>query len=280
MMLLASFILLAVLVGLTLRERDKPTWPEAILIDVFGWVQGVVMAPVQHVAGFFDEVQHIKDLYNENARLKANLNDFSSMRVQIQELERQNKQLKEDLGLINRSTGLNLLASNVVGRSPSTWNSVITLDVGSKAGVSKDMAVITANKGLVGRVYEVTPYHSKVLLITDMEKMAVSGLVQLESSKTPAYGMVRGAVDNVPQSQRARVEMTSIPLAANVKEGDAVITSGLSDIFPPALLIGTITKVEEDRLGLTKTADIEPFANLDHLEVVYVVTNSKQATKE
>jgi rod shape-determining protein MreC len=280
MVLLASFILLAMLVGLTLREREKPTWPEAILIDAFGWVQGAVMAPVQHVAGFFEEVQHIKELYNENARLKANLNDFSSMRVQIQELERQNKQLKEDLGLVNRSTDLKLLAANVVGRSPSTWNSTITLDVGAKAGVTKDMAVITANRGLVGRVYEVTPYHSKVLLITDMEKMYVSAMVQTTNSKTTPYGFVRGADDLLPQSQRARVEMTNIPLSAVVKKGDAVVTSGLSDIFPPSLLIGQVTKVEQDKLGLTQTAEIEPFANLDHLEIVYVVTNSKQAAKE
>lgn len=280
MVLLASFILLAVLVGLTLREREKASWPEAILIDAFGWVQGVVMAPVQHVAGFFDEVQHIKELYSENARLKANLNDFSAMRVQIQELERQNQQLKNDLGLVNLTTDLKLLATNVVGRSPSTWNSTITIDVGSKAGVTKDMAVITANKGLVGRVYEVTPYHSKVLLISDMEKMFVSAKVQTKDQKDEPYGFVRGAVDNVPQSQKSRLEMTNIPLVAKIKEQNAVITSGLSDIFPPGLLIGEITKVEQDNLGLTQTAQIEPYANLDHLEVVYVVTNSRAAAKE
>ena len=62
MVLLASFILLAALVGLTLREREKPTWPESFLIDTFGWVQGGVYAPVQHVAGLLEEIRNIKDL--------------------------------------------------------------------------------------------------------------------------------------------------------------------------------------------------------------------------
>jgi len=279
MILLVSFILLAALVGLTLRERENPTWPEALLIDAFGWVQGVVYAPVQHVAGFFEDIQNIKDIYEENARLKANLNDFSSMSVQIQDLERQNRKLKEDLAGLKDITGqLSLISANVVGRSPNTWNSVITIDVGTKDGVTKDMAVITANKGLVGRVFEATPYHSKVLLITDNERSGgISAKLLTDNEKDPVYGFIGGAKVDASQKGEAPVEMTNIALTADVKEGQAVVTSGLSDIFPPSLIIGKVTKVIEDPLGLTKTAKIEPNANLNYLEFVYVVKQAQTA---
>lgn len=278
MVLLASFILLAALVGLTLRERKNPTWPEVVLIDAFGWVQGMIYAPVQHVAGFFEDVQHIKELYEENARLKANLNEYSSMRVQIQELERQNKKLKEDLGLIDRSGELTTVAANVVGRSPSTWNAEITIDVGSKAGIAKDMAVITASKGLVGRVYEVTPNHAKVLLITDKGKMGISARVQNGDDERPAFGIIGGASADVAHSSKPRVEMTGIPLGTKeIKPGQPVVTSGLSDIFPPSLIIGTVISSQEDKLGLTRTAEIEPAANLNNLEFLYVITASKKS---
>ena len=123
MVLLVSFILLAALVGLTLNERQNPTWPEAMMIDAFGWVQGVIYSPVHHVAGFFEDIRNIKKLYDENAKLKASLNEYSSMRVRIEGLERENKKLKEDLGLRDTSGFKSMISANVVGRSPSKWTS-------------------------------------------------------------------------------------------------------------------------------------------------------------
>ena len=206
MVLLVSFILLAALVGLTLNERENPTWPEAMLIDTFGWVQGVIYSPVHHVAGFFEDIRDIKKLYDENAKLKASLNEYSSMRVRIEGLERENKKLKEDLGLRDTSGFKNMISANVVGRSPSKWNSEITIDVGSKDGVEKDTAVITAGKGLVGRVYEVSPYHSKVLLITDREKINVSAKVLNQDDKNVPHGIVRGATGDASQTNDVGVE--------------------------------------------------------------------------
>ncbi|PWK06264.1 rod shape-determining protein MreC [Tumebacillus permanentifrigoris] len=274
MVLLASFILLAALVGLTLRERENPTWPEKMLIDAFGWMQGAVYAPVQHVAGFFEDMQHIKQLYEENAKLKANLNDYSSMRVRIQGLEQENKRLKEDLGLKSNSVSdLQLIAANVIGRSPSTWNSEVTLDVGTKDGVQKNMAVITANHGLVGRIYEVTPYHAKVLLITDKGKMGISAKV---TSDELGYGILNGSSVDVSQTSKPMLEMSGIKLGAEkVKLGDSVVTSNVSDIFPPGLIIGKITSIENDKLGLTKIAQVEPAANLNNMDFLYVVNQAK-----
>jgi rod shape-determining protein MreC len=277
MVLLISFILLAALVGLTLREREELTWPEKFLIDGFGWVQGIVYAPVQHVADFFEDMKNIKELYEENARLKANLNEYSSMRVQIQELERQKRELTKDLKLKDQSGIQVLTGANVVGRSPSTWNAEITIDRGSKDGVEKDMAVVTASNGLVGRVFEVTAYHSKVLLITDKEKMGVSAKVLSEENGDPVFGIIGGAVGEVSKpGSTSYVEITGIPLSAKVKEGDSVVTSGLSTIFPKSLVIGTVIGVEEDKLHLTKTAKIKPAANLNNLEFLYVVSKVQE----
>lgn len=275
MVLLVGFILLSALAGLTLREREKPTWPEAFLIDTFGWVQGVIYKPVHHVAGFFEDVQNIKDLYNENAQLKANLNDYASMRVQLQELQKENQDLKTKQGLKDRWTNLDLIATNVIGRSPSTWNSEITIDVGSKDGVQKDMAVITASRGLVGRVTEVTPYHAKVLLITDKVNFGISAIVLNSDTKNPAYGIVSGISDDLSQTQKPQVEMTLITLLTKVQPGQQVVTSGLSE-FPKNLIVGTVTQVSPDKLGLTQTAEIQPEANLNNLDVLYVVKQSRE----
>ncbi|MGZ4134854.1 MAG: rod shape-determining protein MreC [Tumebacillaceae bacterium] len=273
MVLLASFILLSALVGLTIREREKPTWPEAFLIDAFGWAQGLIYKPVHHIADFFEDAQNIKNLYNENAQLKANLNDYASMSVRLQELEKENQQLKNDAKLKN-TTDFDLQATNVIGRSPSTWNSEITIDVGSREGSQKDMAVITANQGLVGRVTEVTPYHAKVLLITDKVNIGISAIVKNGDETNPAYGIVSGVTQDLSQNQKASVQMSLITLLTQIKPGQQVVTSGLSE-FPKNLVVGKVVNVSPDKLGLTQTAEIEPAANLNNLDILYVVKKSK-----
>jgi len=63
---------------------------------------------------------------------------------------------------------------------------------------------------------------------------------------------------------------TKIGSDANVKTDQLVVTSGLGDIFPKGLVIGTIVDVQPDPYGLTKTAYVKPAADLNDVEHVVV----------
>ncbi|MER3461324.1 MAG: rod shape-determining protein MreC, partial [candidate division GAL15 bacterium] len=78
------------------------------------------------------------------------------------------------------------VAARVVTRDPSRWYTTLTVDRGSRDGLSRDDPVVTAD-GLVGRVFEVYPTAARVLLVTD-PRSAVGVLVQ----STREAGVVEG----------------------------------------------------------------------------------------
>lgn len=271
--LLLSLILLAVLVPYSLK-REQITWPEKVTIDVFSWVQKLVYQPVGHISGFVDEVQNIFSLYQENAELKDNLKEYAAMSARLKEMEQRNKQLEQALGFKNNSTSplyaYTKIPANVTGRDPSKWNSSITIDLGEKDGIRKDMAVVAVDGGLVGRITEVMGYHSsRVLLITDTNKMGIPAMEQ----DSRAVGIVSGSA-----GERGDVEMGLIDREAKLTKGQKIVTSHLSTIFPPGIPIGEIVDTPTmEESGLTLKAKIKPTANLDRLETVFVVTRTDTA---
>ncbi|BCJ85074.1 rod shape-determining protein MreC [Effusibacillus dendaii] len=270
--LLISLILLTVLVSFTVRERANVTWPEKILIDVTSWMQGLVYRPVSHLSGFIDDVEQIFSLYQENAALKENLRDYATLNARLKEAEQRNKQLQTMLNFRDgdKSRPYKMYPANVTGRSPDKWNSSIVIDKGEKDGVKKDMAVIAPEGGLVGRVMEVGEFSSKVLLITDTNRMGISAMEQ----ETRAVGIVNGS-----SSSPGAVEMGLIDREARLAAGQTVVTSNLSDIFPPGIPIGTITSVALEDTGLTRKAILKPTANLDRLEVVFYLERDSTPAK-
>lgn len=267
--LLVSLILLTVLVSLTIKERPQATWPEQLLLDTYSWVQGLINKPAVKAAGLFENIRHLRNVYQENETLKAKLAQYDSLSVRVNELEAENARLREALAFKEKATSYKTWVANVTGHSPNEWNSTITIDRGAKDGISNNMAVVTNQGGLIGRVIAVAPFSAKVLLITDTEKVGISALVQNGNQRD--FGIVTGG------ATPGTVEMSLIDRNANIAKGQKVITSGLSDIFPKGLLIGEITDVTYDETGLTKIAKIKPAADINHLEEVMVVERTEMA---
>jgi rod shape-determining protein MreC len=262
LVLLLSLIVLTVVVSFTVKER-KITWPEKVLIDTFSTVSKLVYQPVGHIAGFIDEVQNILALYKENAILKQNLRDYNTLSARLTEMEQRNKQLETALNFKKSSPyASKMKLANVTGRSPDKWNSSITIDLGEKDGIKPDMAVISPDGGLVGRVMSVGKYNSTVILITDTNRLGISAVVQ----DTRDVGIVQGST-----SKLGAVEMGLIDREAKLAAGQKVVTSNLSTIYPAGILIGEIQEWSMEESGLTKKAILKPAAKLDRLEMVFVV---------
>jgi rod shape-determining protein MreC len=68
--------------------------------------------------------------------------------------------------------------------------------------------------------------------------------------------------------------MDYINYDAEIIEGDEIVTSNLSSIFPPGLKIGYVKEIHTDTNGLTKYATISPVVDFQHLENVLVITDS------
>jgi rod shape-determining protein MreC len=264
--LLVSIIVLVALIGFSLRERSKLSWPEQFLKDTAGLVQSLVSKPTHLVAGFFENLQDLQNTYEENKELKSRLEKLVSLEAQVHELEKDNNELRDILGEEETLSDFEPLQATVIGRNPDRWHEMIIINKGKTNGIKKNMAVVTAH-GLIGKVKTVNQFSSTVQLLSAMDpKNRISAIVQGE---TDVFGLVEGY-----DKEKKALLIKAIPSGVEIKKGQNVITSGLGGVFPKGLQIGKVIEVKPDQYGLNQTALVEPGANFYDLENIIVITRS------
>ena len=265
--LLLSLILLVIIMGITVKDRPFPTWPERFIRDSFSLVQGVVYKPAYAVAGFFENIKHMYSAFEENKDLKQKMEQYTQMSADLQELKIENEQLRDMLDAKeSKLSDYKVRAAEVIARSPERWNHTVIIDRGEKDGIRPNMAVITP-KGYIGRIQSVSNYSSQVELVTDIERgNHIGAIIQ---GKEHIFGVVEGY-----DPKNNLLIMRKIPMQSEISPGQLVITSGLGGTVPKGLVMGEIVAVRMDDQFLTKDAYIKPNADLQKIEKVFVVERS------
>jgi rod shape-determining protein MreC len=112
----------------------------------------------------------------------------------------------------------------------------------------------------MGQVVEVLPNTSTVLLITDPTH-ALPVTVERTGMRVIAHG--GAALD--------RLELPNVPISADIKVGDRLITSGLGGHFPAGFPVGEIRAISNDASGMFAVADARPSAALDRSGEVLIL---------
>ncbi|WP_332647164.1 rod shape-determining protein MreC [Lysinibacillus sp. 54212] len=262
-LLLVSVIMLVALISFSLRDRHNATLPEQIIKDTVGFAQGLVAKPTNYITGIFSNIESLLNTYEENKRLKMRLEDFAVLQAEVNQLESENKSLRELTDKEDSLRDFNPLHATVIARNPDQWEEKIIINKGSSHGVEKNMAVMTAT-GLIGKITLVTPFTSEVeLLYTNNSNYRVSALVQGE--KNNVYGLIEGY-----DEERDELILKRIDSSLKIEKGELVVTSGLGGIFPSGIPIGEVTEVTTDDFGLTKLAYVKPAADFSLLENVVI----------
>ena len=157
--------------------------------------------------------------------------------------------------------------ARVIARDPGPLSTTMTIDRGSRDGVTRGMAVV-APEGVVGRVVEVSYTVSRVALLTD-HNSGVDAIVH----RSRARGVVQGGSDG-------DCYMKYLNRDADVKVGDHVLTSGLDGVFPKGMTIGEVVEVGRRHRGLLQSATVTPSAALDRVEEVMLVAPTAPASGE
>jgi rod shape-determining protein MreC len=254
-------LVLAGVIFLTTGQRASLSWPEWALREAVAPLQSGVSRVTRGAEGAVRGLVGLFHLANENARLRQELEQLRAERAELLEAQRENESLRQLLQL-QRDSRLEMVAAEVIARTPSHWFSALTINKGSLHGVGKGMAVVAAD-GVVGHVRTVTAHTAEVLLIID-PKSALGGRIY----RTGDVVLVEGL--GAPGGGRALVK----PLAREVdlRKDDYVVTAGLSEIYPKGLPVGVVEEVQEAKYGLTKYGVLRPAVDMDRLEWVAVIT--------
>ncbi len=269
--LLISLFVLA-LVALVLHQTGYLQSLEDLALGALEPALGGVLETrtgAEQVANTFVDVDKMR---TQLAQLQRQVDVMTLDNVRLNELENENKTLREQLAYKQANSDFELLGAtvlqrnpdlaHVIGNDPSTLVRFIIVDQGLAEGVKSGMPVITP-KGLVGRVTDTGSHWAKVLLILDPSS-SVNAVVQ----STRATGVVAGEPGNVVNNN---LLIKYVPQGEAIKVGDLILTSGLGGNFPKRLIIGQVTVVRKHDNEMFQEATIGPTVDFARLEFVLIM---------
>jgi rod shape-determining protein MreC len=239
------------------KQRTIRVWAQAIA----GFVQQPVASVSSVGTGFFGSIANMTTAVSENDSLKQRVNELESELINKQNLAAENERLKGLLGL-QKENAFQTIPAKVIGRDPSAWFDMVTINRGSNAGIDLYMPVVTGD-GVVGRVVATSPFTSEVLLLTD-DKSAVAAIIgQVGASN--ALGSVRGS------DVREALEMHYVSGQEKIEIGDVVTTTGQDQIYPAGLKVGEVIEIKTGSASSPHTIFVKPTARLSSLQDVSVL---------
>lgn len=230
-------------------------------------------------ASFFTATNRVAgDVYS----MITNVNAYFGLKKENEELLKHNLDLTKELTELQEHlatlTAREALDSNavyernrerylfntarVVNNSLNSFNNYIVLDKGTADGVHSEMGVF-GNDGVVGVIYSASEHYALV--------------VPLLNSKSNISCRVRGN-DNFCTLQWDGEDvrysyLIDLPRYTTFEQGDTVVTSGFSSIFPGDIPVGIIDRVEDSNNGMFYRARVKILTDFASLGSVYVIGN-------
>jgi len=167
---------------------------------------------------------------SETERSQLENAKITQLQQRVAVLEKEQDKLEKLLDYVSKNKQKGIVAP-VIGRSADHWWQQVTLGRGSKHGVQENDVVTTEPGVVVGLIKQVTANSSRAILISDPSFKA--GVVVNRSRNV---GLIRG-------SSGTKAVMEFFDKLPDVKPGDIISTSSLSQLFPVGLPVGVVESV-------------------------------------
>lgn len=240
---LRTLLLIAASVVLMVYDRQSGRLQQmhAALSTIVWPVQAVVNAPHAMLLWAEDKLATRVALVDENDALKNDLRLSAAQLQRYYALEQENMRLRALLQAAPRVPG-RISVAQLLAADLDPFRHLVIIDKGSQDGVYAGQTVLDEN-GIIGQVTRADPLTSEVTLISDP-----SQAIQVEINRTGLRTLAVGGAD---------LEQLSLPYltnAADIKEGDLLVSSGLGGHYPPGYPVAVVTRFERD--------PAEPFAHV------------------
>jgi rod shape-determining protein MreC len=254
---LVLFLVAAALLGhwQTARPRGRMVVQEGVTALTVPLIAGLSAAAdgLHDMAAVLPRAREVRA---ENRRLRGELADLRRRNATLVENSLEKERLRTLLKL-RANLPHDCISAAALGRQLSRWPTAIIIDKGRADGVRPRQPVVAAG-GLVGRVCVVSARTAVVVPLTDRNS-AAGALIQ------------RSRYAGILEGDGGRCRLNYLPLQADVKPGDVVISSGLGAIFPKGLVIGTVEGVSRNDTAAAKSALVRPSVDFLRVEEVLVI---------
>lgn len=213
----------------------------------------------------YDRAFRYDELQAENDALKQHIADLEEAARAGEDAVREVERLQDLLKLAKERPELVYQDAKVTRRTSSNWDSNLTLDVGTREDVAVNDCVIDQYGNLVGVVTEVGYNWSLVATVLDPDVEFGARVSRVDED-----AVLEG---DFPLMLAGELKLTYLPVDTKLVSGDQVTTSGLGEIFPEGLMVGTVRSLYTEADGLSRSAVVVPSADLADIRYVYVITD-------
>lgn len=237
-------------------------------IAVIAPLQEAVSKVTDPIGNFFSTLVRLPAIRREKEELESRV---AVLEEQVATTTSDRTRLNEVEALLGLqesfSERVETTAAQVIANGVSNFEWTITIDKGSSDGIADEMPVVAA-AGLVGHVVRVTPSSSIVRLIIDPESFVAGRL-----DGSGETGLLEGEGDGDLRMSQVEADIQVLP-------DERVVTAGYrfggvaESLYPPNVLIGTVSRVLSDDSALEKFVTVRPAADFSTLSVVLVVLSS------
>ena len=257
-------VILTVALALLSSFGQGDSFPQRVANGIMSPLRSGVEGLVGQAEKLYGYFFRYDALVAENQALKDRIAEMENDARTADALQRENQRLKDLAGLKEEREDFELVSAYIITWDSNDWTSSFIINKGTAAGIAKDMVAITAQGQVVGIVTSVGSNWASITTVLD-SSLEISANI----ASSGYAGMVQGAYTRGDQGM---LRMDYLPADAVVRNSDQVVTAG-STLYPRDLILGYVVGAGFDETGVAKYALLEPAADIDGLEQVFVLTN-------
>ena len=261
--ILAVALILAVVTAIT-SALFGVTWAERAVQTVLTPIRSGFSALTRQIERYYDYIFGYEALEAKNEYLQQRINEIENSERNAAALERENERLRELLELSKQNEDYQFCDAYVISWDSSSWKSTFTIGKGTNAGLEKGMVAVTSKGQVVGLLTEVGTNWATVTTILDTS-LEISASI----ASSGHTGVVQGAYAT---GEEGKLRINYLPSEAVLRNNDQVVTTG-SAVYPKDMIIGYVVDAGYDETGVAKYALLEPAADFDTLEQIFIITH-------
>lgn len=222
-------------------------------------IVGDIHALSAQVSSFFTLKEANESLVQYNLTLET---ENEMLRKVLRNLTTDDSIIVQQLEELRQDEVFHTVPANIISNSLNNRDNYLTLNKGAIDGIRPEMGVICGN-GLVGIVYMVSEHYSLVISLLNSKSS-----ISCKFKHNDYFGYLKWEEGD---SRYAHLE--DVPRHALFQQGDTVVTSGHSSVFPRGLMVGTVEEIEDSPDGMSYQLGIRLSTNFASLDNVLVLAN-------
>ncbi len=219
-------------------------------------IAGGLFATITDIGDYFGLKEENENLLQYNKKLNQEIADLRAELATYKD--------STTVSSLTPTHGFYFETATIVNNTVNAINNYITIDKGSADGIIPEMGVF-ADDGVIGIVYMVSQHYSIVVPLLN-SKSRLSCIVNGDKN----FATLQWEGGDTEHSYLVDLQRYS-----KITEGDTVVTSGYSSIFPGNIPVGRIEKIEDSADGMYHRAKVKLFTDFTSISKVFLVGNEK-----